>query len=133
MLLNNYFIYETQQGPITNVITKLFFVNPHSNDMRRALPHVLLIDTTYKTNIYNMPFVQGVGLTSTEKSLSIMHAVICKEQNDNFVWVLEKIRSMLNECLEPRVIVMDKELALMNACAKAFPKASRYLCRFNIQ
>ncbi|KAJ0827926.1 putative MULE transposase domain, FHY3/FAR1 family [Helianthus annuus] len=80
-----------------------------------------------------MPFVQIVGITPTNYSFSIAHVVICKEQSDNFVWVLEGIKSMLDECMEPRVIVTDRDLALMNACAKVFPNASRYLFRFHIQ
>ncbi|XP_021996264.1 PKS-NRPS hybrid synthetase CHGG_01239-like [Helianthus annuus] len=74
-----------------------------------------------------------VGLTSTNKSFCIAHAVICKERRDNFVWVLERIKSMLHECMMPRVIVTDRELALINACAKVFPNASRFLCRFHIE
>ncbi|XP_035838030.1 uncharacterized protein LOC118485722 [Helianthus annuus] len=97
VLHDNRFIYETRQEPKTDVITELFFVHPLSITMWRAFPHVMLIDTTYKTNIYNMPFVQVVGLTLTNKSFYIAHAVICKERRDNFVWVLERIKSMLHE------------------------------------
>ena len=133
MLRDHRFIYDTRQEPKTDVVTELFFVHPHSITMWRAFPHVILIDATYKTNIYNMPFVQVVGLTSTNKSFCIAHAVICKERRDNFVWVLERIKGMLQECMMPRVIVTDRELALINACAKVFPNASRFLCRFHIE
>ncbi|MFQ6637286.1 hypothetical protein Gotur_012899, partial [Gossypium turneri] len=38
----------------------------------------------------------------------------------------------LEECMYPRVIVTDKELALMNACQQVFPDATRLLCRWHI-
>ncbi|XP_035834355.1 uncharacterized protein LOC110884635 [Helianthus annuus] len=101
--------------------------------MWRAFPHVMMIDATYKTNIYNMPFIQIVGMTPTNKSFIIAHAVVSKERGDNFVWVLERVKALLDECMEPRVILTDRDLALMGACAKVFPDASRLLCRWHIQ
>ncbi|KAJ0465977.1 putative protein kinase RLK-Pelle-LRR-XII-1 family [Helianthus annuus] len=101
--------------------------------MWRAFPHVMLIDATYKTNLYNMPFVQVVGVTSTGKSFCIAHAVICKERRGNYVWVLERIKSILHECMMSRVIVTDRELALINVCSKVFPNATRLLCQFHIE
>ncbi|XP_021978960.2 uncharacterized protein LOC110874954 [Helianthus annuus] len=80
-----------------------------------------------------MPFIQIVGMTPTNKSFIIAHAVVSKERGDNFVWVLERVKSMLDECMEPRVILTDRDLALMGACAKVFPDASRLLCRWHIQ
>ncbi|KAF5822950.1 putative MULE transposase domain, FHY3/FAR1 family [Helianthus annuus] len=80
-----------------------------------------------------MPFVQVVGVTSTGKSFCIAHAVICKERRGNYVWVLERIKSILHECMMPRVIVTDRELALINACSKVFPNATRLLCQFHIE
>ncbi|KAJ0592175.1 putative MULE transposase domain, FHY3/FAR1 family [Helianthus annuus] len=133
VLINNDFIYETREEPGTDVVTEIFFLHRYSGDMWHAFPHVLLIDATYKTNLYNMPFVQIVGMTPINHSFCIAHAVVSKERGDNFVWVLERIKSMLDECMEPCVIVTDRDLALMGACAKVFPDASRLLCRWHIQ
>ncbi|MFS7994053.1 putative MULE transposase domain, FHY3/FAR1 family [Helianthus anomalus] len=133
VLMNNDFIYETREEPGTEIVTEIFFLHRDSRVMWRAFPHVLLIDATYKTNIYNMPFIQIVGMTPTNKSFIIAHAVVSKERGDNFVWVLERVKSMLDECMEPRVILTDRDLALMGACAKVFPDASRLLCRWHIQ
>ncbi|XP_035832802.1 PKS-NRPS hybrid synthetase CHGG_01239-like [Helianthus annuus] len=133
VLINNDFIYGTREEPGTEVVTEIFFLHRYSRDMWRAFPHILLIHATYKTNLYNMPFVQIVGITPTNHSFCIAHAVVSKERGDNFVWVLERIKSMLDECMEPRVIVTDRDQALMGACAKVFPDASRLLCRWHIQ
>ncbi|KAD4178869.1 hypothetical protein E3N88_27460 [Mikania micrantha] len=103
-----------------------------SYNIWRAFPHVLLIDTTYKTNKYNMPFVQIVGVTSTHKTFSVAHAFISKEREENFVWVLQNLKDTLQQCMEPRVIVTDRELALINACRRIFPSAAQLLCRWHI-
>ncbi|XP_076930081.1 uncharacterized protein LOC143594728 [Bidens hawaiensis] len=44
---------------------------------------------TYNTNMYKWPYVQFVGVTSTSKSFCIAYAVIFREQECNFTWVLE--------------------------------------------
>ncbi|XP_076952012.1 protein FAR-RED ELONGATED HYPOCOTYL 3-like [Bidens hawaiensis] len=86
--------------------------------MWRAFPDLLLIDTTYNTNMYKWPFVQFVGVTSTSKSFCIAHAVIFREQECTFTWALERLKGMLVDCREPRVILTDKDQALIKSCEK---------------
>uniref|UniRef100_A0A251T3Z4 Putative MULE transposase domain, FHY3/FAR1 family n=1 Tax=Helianthus annuus TaxID=4232 RepID=A0A251T3Z4_HELAN len=100
--------------------------------MWRAFPHVLMIDATYKTNMYNLPFLQVVGMSSTNHTFCVAHAFLSNEQEATYVWVLERVRSMLHECMEPRLILTDRDQALINACRKIFPGAHRYLCKFHI-
>ena len=133
LLVENHFTYYTRENDTTNAVEDIFFVHKHSFTMWCAFPHVLMIDATYKTNMYNMAFVQVVGMASTNQSFSIAHAFIAAEKADNYLWVLERIKSMLGDCMEPRVIVTDRELALMNACDQIFPNAYKFLCRFHIQ
>ncbi|XP_035844026.1 uncharacterized protein LOC118490474 [Helianthus annuus] len=71
MLINNDFIYETRVEPGTEIVTEIF-LHRYSRDMWRAFPHVMLIDATYKTNLYNMRFIQTVGMTPTNKSLPLL-------------------------------------------------------------
>ena len=104
-------------------------------DLSVAFPfddfHVLVIDATYKTNIYNLPFVQIVGMTSTNQTFCIAHAFISAEKVENYVWMLEQLKSILEPGMEPCVIVTDRELALMSACTIVFPKVKNNLCRFH--
>ncbi|KAJ0919797.1 putative MULE transposase domain, FHY3/FAR1 family [Helianthus annuus] len=121
-----------QAEPSTNVVQHIFFCHDKSFEMWRAFPHVLMIDATYKTNMYNLPFLQVVGMTSTNHTFCVAHAFLSNEQEATYVWVLERVRSMLHECIEPHVILTDREQALINACRKIFPSAHIYLCRFHI-
>ncbi|XP_021980399.1 uncharacterized protein LOC110876537 [Helianthus annuus] len=132
MLHEGRYVYHTRVNPETNAVEEVFFVHRYSYDMWRAFPHVLMINTTYKTNEYRLPFVQIVGVTSTHKSFCVAHAFISKEKQDNFLWVLQNLKGLLEEGMEPCVIVTDCDKALMNACDKVFPKASKLLCRWHI-
>ncbi|KAL4569437.1 hypothetical protein LXL04_025075 [Taraxacum kok-saghyz] len=89
-------------------------------------------DATYKTNKYNMAFVEIVGVTSTNKTFSIAFAFIMNEKEESYNWVLSCLRSTLENCMHPRVIVTDRDLALMNASRRVFPNAARLLCRWHI-
>ncbi|KAI3816744.1 hypothetical protein L1987_16448 [Smallanthus sonchifolius] len=132
LLSSKKYVYYTREDLVTNSVEEIFFVHPKSYEMWRAFPHVLMIDATYKTNMYKLPFVQVVGVTSTHQSFCVAHAFISKEREENFVWVLLQIKAMLQKCMEPRVIVTDRDKALMNACDKIFPGCSKNLCRWHI-
>ncbi|GKB59757.1 FAR1-related sequence 5-like protein [Tanacetum coccineum] len=55
-----------------------------------------------------------------------------EEKMDNYKWALEQLKLTLNECMRPRVIVMDRELALMKTFGIVFPQANHILCRWHI-
>ncbi|XP_071688734.1 uncharacterized protein [Rutidosis leptorrhynchoides] len=131
-LLNSsgYIYYSTTTT--SNELNNLFFVHPISYNIWRAFPHVLIIDVTYKTNPYKMPFVEIIGVTSTSKTFCIAFAFIYDEKKVNYRWVLECLKLTLGECMLPRVIVTDKEMALINACKVVFSDAARLLCRWHI-
>ncbi|KAG8500818.1 hypothetical protein CXB51_002927 [Gossypium anomalum] len=97
----------------------------------RAFLHVLIVDAMYKTNKYDLPFVQIVGVTSTNKTFSIAFAFIINEK-ENYNWALTCLKLTLAERMYPRVIVTDRELALMNACQQVFPDATWLLCGWHI-
>lgn len=127
------YYYRYRADKTTNVIEGVFFIHPKSHSLWRAFPHVLMIDTTYKTNRYNMPFVQMVGVTSTLKSFAVAHAFISLETAAYFKWVLDQLDESLDQKLvKPRVVVSDRDLALMKACKEVWPEAARLVCRWHI-
>lgn len=79
-----------------------------------------------------MPFVEIVGVTSTSNTFSIAFAFMHSEKTVNYKWVLNCLKLTLDECMLPRVIVTDKEMALVNACNEVFPDAAQLLCRCHI-
>ncbi|KAL5184722.1 Protein FAR1-RELATED SEQUENCE 6 [Glycine soja] len=83
---------------------------------------VFLIDSTYKTNKYKLPLLDFVGVTPTGMTFFAGFAYLEGERVNNVVWTLEWFR----------VIVTDRELALMNAVKIVFPECTNLLCRFHI-
>ncbi|KAI8559279.1 hypothetical protein RHMOL_Rhmol04G0159700 [Rhododendron molle] len=54
------------------------------------------------------------------------------EKTENYTWVLEKLKGMMDPNALPSVIVTDRELALMNAITNVFPHATNLLYRWHI-
>nr|XP_043638123.1 uncharacterized protein LOC122609128 [Erigeron canadensis] len=109
-----------------------FFMHPTSMTLWRAFPWVIEIDATYKTNVYNMPHVEIFGVTSTGRTFSLAYAFIVNEQEANYQWVLQSLKSTLVEGFVVRVVLTDREQALMKALKVVMPEAKHLLCRFHI-
>ncbi|KAK1435825.1 hypothetical protein QVD17_01595 [Tagetes erecta] len=95
------YVYSTNVNQTTQAVEDVFFMHKYSYTMWCAFPHVLMIDATYQTNIYGLPFVQVVGMTSTNQSFAVAHAFISNEKTENYAWVLKKINDMLEKRMEP--------------------------------
>ena len=125
------YIYQHLKGD-DGCVTSLFWSHHASGDLLRAFPTVLLMDCTYKTNRYRFPLFQIVGVTSTDKTFSAAQAFILRERKEDYVWVLENLKRIMDPNQLPHVIVTDRDLGLMNAIEKVFPHATHLLCRWHI-
>ncbi|KAH7859817.1 hypothetical protein Vadar_005828 [Vaccinium darrowii] len=89
------------------------------------------IISTSKEN--GLVVIVWVGVTSTEMTFSVAFAFMDGEKEDNYMWVLEKLKGMMDPDSLPEVVVIDRELALLNAIARVFLKATHLLCRWHIE
>ena len=126
------YIFESRTNAVTNELEDLFFAHPGSLERWRAFPHVLLMDATYKTNRYRMPLLKIVCVTATNMTFCIAFMFMHLEKVFNYTWALRCLQSTMDGCTGPRVIVTDRELALMNASAQVFPEAKKLLYRWHI-
>ncbi|XP_052210141.1 uncharacterized protein LOC127813254 [Diospyros lotus] len=87
------------------------------------------MDCTYKTNRYRYPLLQIVGVTSTELTFPVAFAFMDHEYEDNYTWAMERLQSLMGSNIFPRVVVTDRELALINAIHKVAESAHAKLKR----
>ncbi|KAL4580452.1 hypothetical protein LXL04_016646 [Taraxacum kok-saghyz] len=85
----------------------------------RDILSTLKSQNEHNTNKYNMPFLEIVGVTSTSNTFSIAFVLMDEEKEANYTWALNRLRTTLGGYDGPYVIVTDRELALMNACANS--------------
>ncbi|XP_038695428.1 protein FAR1-RELATED SEQUENCE 5-like [Tripterygium wilfordii] len=126
------YFFDYRANHATNELEDLFFAHPGSLDRLRAFPHVLLMDATYQTNRYGLPLLEIVGVTSTSQTFCIAFVYLHSEKEPSYTWALECLQSVMHGCTSSRVIVTDRELELMKACAHVFPEDSKLVCRWHI-
>ncbi|XP_076906646.1 PKS-NRPS hybrid synthetase cheA-like [Bidens hawaiensis] len=131
-LAANGFTFYIRENDTDDRMEEIFFCHNKSHKMWRAFLEVLFIDTTYNTNMYDWLLVQFISVTSTSQSFGIATAFVIRERHRNFTWALEKLKQVLDDCMEPRVILTDADQALMNSCDAVFPNATKNLCRWHI-
>ena len=115
-----------------NELEELFFVHPTSYALWCTFPQIMLMDSTYNTTLFKLPFLEIVGVTPTNKTFSMAFSFLNHEKRPNFKWVLERVKMVIEEQYYPRVIVTDRDLALLGACREEFPNSHHVLCRWHI-
>jgi hypothetical protein len=107
-------------------VTAVLFAHPESLVYLRAYPEVLLLDCTYKTNKYGMPLLDMIGVDATGRSFCIAFAFLSGESEEDYLWALERLKSLYEQCggVFPSVILTDRCLAVINAASTLFPSAT---------
>ncbi|KAH7846079.1 hypothetical protein Vadar_009520 [Vaccinium darrowii] len=67
-----------------------------------------------------------------EITFSVAFGFMDGEKENNYTWVLDKLKDMMDPNSLLEVVVTDMELALMNAIARVFSKDTHLLCRWHI-
>ena len=110
------------------VIQSVFFMHVASLSLCDRFDTVFLLDSTYKTNKFNMPLLNIVGITSTYATFNAGFAFMHAETEEMYTWVLEQFADVV----VPKVLCTDRELALMNGISKVFPSSQNLLCGWHI-
>ncbi|KAL2896106.1 Protein FAR1-RELATED SEQUENCE 5 [Bienertia sinuspersici] len=113
-------------------ICQLFCANPTSLQLFHTWPYVVGMDSTYKTNRYNMPLVEIIGVTPCNNNFLIGYALLQNESSESYQWVLECFINILGESVQLSAIVTKHDLGLTKALAQVFPQTSHLLCTWHI-
>lgn len=99
---HNKFWFRAKQDPKLR-LTHLFIAHPASIKIYKDHPDVLIMDCTYKTNRYNMPLFNIIGVTGMNTTIHVAQVYLRKEKKPDFVWVLQILRdSMAENAIENR-------------------------------
>ncbi len=111
-------------------VTAVIFAHPESLAHLKAYPELLFLDCTYKTNKYEMPLLDIIGVDACQRSFCVAFAFLSGENEEDYIWALGVLRSFyeLAGARWPAVILTDRCLACMNAVSRCFPTATSLLC-----
>jgi MULE transposase domain len=93
--------HQTTQNDGSGALTYLFVSYHKHNKLLGQNPEVLVINSTYKTNRYDMPLVNIVGTTSLNKSFYAASVFMAGETLKDFLFIFQAIKRMYDENLWP--------------------------------
>jgi hypothetical protein len=117
-----------------NRVTSVIFAHPKSLEYLKAYPDVIILDCTYKTNKYKMPLLDIIGVDACQRSFCIAFAFLSGEGDDDYLWALERLRSIYEriDATLPSVFLTDRCLSCMKAITYVFPDAVSILCLWHV-
>lgn len=98
-------------------VVALVWTYPFCEGMWQRFPDVISIDNTYKTNRFQMPFLNVTGITNIHTTFNVAFGVVNKEDEDAYQWLiqmLDELREDAGACRRS-VTITDFERALKNA------------------
>ena len=83
-LEGNRYVYYVREKKESQTVQDIFWTHPTSVKLFNNFPTILIMDSTYKINLYRVPLFEIVGVTSTYLTYSINFAFMTSEKGDNF-------------------------------------------------
>ena len=117
---------------VTIFVQDIFWTHPDSIKLV-SFNIIILMDNMYKTNKYRMSLLEVVGITSIGLTFFVAFCLLAAEKENNFVWAFDKLKWLYFRVdAYPRVVVCDKDIALINAIRIVFSEACNLLYQFHI-
>jgi zinc finger SWIM domain-containing protein 3 len=116
-----------QQGRLAN----MFWRDSQSLIDYNRFGDVLIMDTTYKTNIYAKPLAVFVGVNNHRATVLFGCALLIDETEETYKWVVSSFLTAMNG-KKPISVITDGDEAMRNAVSYLIPDAKQRLCSWHI-
>ncbi|XP_062233641.1 protein FAR1-RELATED SEQUENCE 5-like [Phragmites australis] len=116
------------EGHLKNV----FWADTQSRIDYHAFGDVVVFDSTYRVNRYNLPFVPFIGLNHHHSTVVFGCGIISDESVSSYVWLLEAFLEAMRQH-HPLSVITDGDIAMARAIEIVMPKADHRLCSWHIE
>lgn len=110
--------------------TLLLAMTPEQQRMLIRFGHITCIDATYKVVQWGLPFSMLVVVDEHQQAFPVAYFMTEHETQEAITEVLLLIRELVPPW-SPKVMIMDKDDAEINACKSVFPDVTIILCEFH--
>ncbi|XP_061364286.1 protein FAR1-RELATED SEQUENCE 5-like [Gastrolobium bilobum] len=124
------FVY-TMQVDHENRMTNFFWRDGISRIDYNHFGDVVIFDTTYRTNKYNMACAPFIGVNHHKQSVLFGCAFLFDETTESFIWLFESFLEAMGG-LQPKTIFTDQCQAMANAIKRVLPESQHRLCLWHI-
>jgi hypothetical protein len=128
---NNY-EYKYKRDDANN-LTHLFFTHITLTALARQYHSIFIMDCTYRTNDYDLPLFNIVGVDCFQRTFNCGFCFMVDETEESYKWALEHFETIvLQGNSDPEVILTDQDSALINAVKFTYPNVFHQLCKWHI-
>jgi len=106
-----FYKYDTDsEGHLTNI----FWADAQSRLDYDAFGGVLIFDSTYRVNRYNLPFVPFVGVNHHRSTTVFACSLLSDETTSSYIWLLKTFLLAMHQ-KQPRSLITDGDYAMARA------------------
>ncbi|PNT70062.1 hypothetical protein BRADI_2g04713v3, partial [Brachypodium distachyon] len=110
----------------------LFWADSQSRLDYEVFGDVVVFDSTYRTNKYNLPFVPFVGLNHHHSTIVFGCGIISHETSESYEWMLRTFSAAMAQ-KHPISVITDGDLAMQRAIRVVWPDTIHRLYVWHIQ
>ncbi|KAL4304329.1 hypothetical protein GQ457_10G016650 [Hibiscus cannabinus] len=123
--------FYTVQVDQENRMTNFFWRDGRSRIDYDCFGDIVVFDTTYRTNRYNLICAPFVGINHHRQTIMFGCAFLLDETAASFTWLFKSfLQSMGNQ--SPKTIMTDQDHAISKAIGEVFPDSCHRLCLWHI-
>ena len=130
ILTNKNIMHKIDIDPNNNTIKKLIFATPEMMNRYKLYGHIMLIDSTYRVNHYNIPLIVYSGVDSGGHNIIFGLAVVNDETEETHQWCFSQFFNIHEKF--PQLCITDQDLSLMAVLNKKYPQIVHLLCQWHI-
>ncbi|CAL9000723.1 unnamed protein product [Prunus brigantina] len=130
-LKKNEAFYFRIEGDGDNRFSRCFWADATSRRAYGFYGDVVVFDTTFNTNRYDLTFAPMLGVNNHGQTIVLACAFLSKETTESFIWMFEEFKKAMPGG-EPKTIITDQDAAMSRAISIAFPTTFHRLCIWHI-
>ena len=112
---------------LDGTMRSMFWADIRARSSYLSLRDVIIFDTTYKTNHFNLPFAPFTGVNHHKQSTFFGCALLAYEQKETFVWFFTQWLKCIHR-MAPKAIITDQNAQIREAIKQVFPNAHHQFC-----
>ncbi|PNT73648.1 hypothetical protein BRADI_2g61631v3, partial [Brachypodium distachyon] len=124
-----FFKYSTDdEGHLRNI----FWADSQSQIDYEAFGDLVVFDSTYRVNRYNLPFVPFIGVDHHRSTIVFCVGIVSDETVSSYEWLLQSFLEAMSH-KNPRSVITDGDAAMRKAIKKVMPRTNHRLCSWHIE
>ncbi|GKC12728.1 FAR1-related sequence 11-like protein [Tanacetum coccineum] len=108
----------------------IYWSHAHSFNLYQKYGDVVVFDTTYKVNTYDMPFGIFVGIDNHGRTILLGCALLRNETTKAFRWLFKNFSLLMGK--PPQTILTDQDPWMSEAIAQEMPTTKHAFCIWHI-